>query len=101
TDPSQGGGGAIWSRGTLSVWDSTIDTNLVSGTRGCALLVPPHGTVCFMSRGGGVLNYGSAGFVNVTISANHAIGASGAGLVDAASGHSTLLFATVAGNTQD
>jgi CSLREA domain-containing protein len=99
--PSQGGGGGIWSRGTLSVWDSAIDTNLVSGRRGCVPLSPGKGTVCSMSRGGGVLNYGTAGFVNVTISSNHTIAAGGAGLVDAASGHSTLLFTTVADNTQD
>lgn len=93
----EGGGGGIWSRGSLSVSGSTISANVTSGRGDCNDF--RLGRICRYHVGGGLLSYGEADLQDVTISGNLAIRGRGAGLAEVDPGDLTLTHVTFADNT--
>ena len=95
----EGGGAGVWNGGVLSIWDSTISANVVpDGPSGCWTFI--HAAICDGGRnGGGLYSEGSASIVNSTISGNSVTSALGAA-VAIGSGTTTMLYGTIADNTQ-
>ena len=93
----EGGGGGIWSRGTLSLRDSTLSGNVTSGRGDCNDF--RLGRMCRHHVGGGLLSYGRADLQDVTFSGNLAIRGRGGGLAQVEPGQVTLVHVTLSENT--
>ena len=96
-----GGGAGIWNAGTLSVWGSTISSNEVPedpSVVGCWIFI--HAGICDLHEGGGILNYGDAHLVNVTVSGNSVHTGFG-GAISSEAGTMDLVFVAITGNTAD
>jgi hypothetical protein len=105
--PSEGGGGGVWSRGTLNVTNSTISHNASVGASFCtstfvAIGLGNEARACRYHAGGGVLTYGTANVVNSTISNNTAVQGFSGGIADLSGvGGLTLVQVSLVDNLMD
>jgi CSLREA domain-containing protein len=88
------GGGGISNRGELVAVQSTITGNRASGTIDC----PPPSWHVFCANGGGVMNWASASFAQVTFSGNEVVGGDASGGALATFGSSTVVSSTFVDN---